>query len=343
MPIDVNGKKFFEVFKAGKYPQGSITIEELIAVANTYDRINIHAAPVWLGHPINPETGLPLDDEEPEALGWVESCMVRGNSLYASFSYISDEWRLLVEQEKYKFVSVELPFIQIDGKDVRYLYALGLTNRPAVRGLEPISFAGQKFNSTAHDFLTFTNNFLTNHKTKMNMNEHLTKIAGMCDLKASDFTDDAGLFAAITGKIDEMKKKPATITAADTASETRITELTEKITKLEGDRVTNLVDGAVNTGKIKAAEKATYVELANSNYDATKKAIDALPKSTLYTDSQVRDSNKQINLTDPKFADKDGKPYTYSDVIKDAKLRPLFTSDEMAELKKKDPKYSRSK
>jgi len=339
--LDIGGKKYYEVFKAGKYPQVEITAADLKLIADNYDR-NFHEAPVWIGHPID-EKGQPLTGEEPEALGWVESVIIQGDSLYVCFSFVSEDWIKLVQSEKYKYVSVELPIMDVKGKEMRYLYAIGLCNRPAVRGLRPIDFKDHAFNNTAKDFLKFTFPIFNQNKI---MNEHLKKIAEMCGLHAADFADEPALAKAVTEKITGFKadvedlKKKVKATDAAPGDDAKYTALESELQTLKKDRVLSLVDNAITAGKILPAQKEGMVKLAEANYDEAKSFIDKQPKNSLFNDNQVRDTNQSVNLSNPKFTDKNGKKYTYADVIKDVNLRASFTSDELAELKKLDPRFA---
>lgn len=316
--LDIGGKKYYEVFKAGTYqlPDNksvTITPADLKTVSENYDPLKFHEAPVWIGHP---------DDEKAEALGWVESVYADGESLYVCFSFISEDWKQLVASEKYKYVSVELPLMDVNGKQQRYLYAIGLTNKPAVRGLEPIMFRDHKFNTSATEFLKFSFPIF-NQSNKTTMNEHLMKIAEMCGLKASDFSDDAALAVAV-GKqvadfktnIEDLQKK---VKAADTTgNDAKFAELNNKIKTLEGERVVNLIDTAITAGKIIPAQKESMIKLAEANYDEAKKMIDAAPKNPAFAQNMVQDDpSKRIDASDPKFKDpKTGAPLTFVNYCK---------------------------
>ena len=77
-------KNYFHVFTAGKYPQGTVTAEDLKQIAASYDP-SVYEAPVWIGHPGS------VSPEEPKAYGWVESLLAEGNKLFASFSHLDDD------------------------------------------------------------------------------------------------------------------------------------------------------------------------------------------------------------------------------------------------------------
>ena len=127
--LNALNKKFFHVFTAGQYPQGTVTVEDLQQVADGYDP-SVYEAPVWIGHP---GSDVP---EEPKAYGWVESLMVSGDKLYASFSHLDDDLIGMVNSKKYRRCSVELGKLNYEPlKDKLYLIAIALTNRPAVAGL----------------------------------------------------------------------------------------------------------------------------------------------------------------------------------------------------------------
>ena len=120
--------KFFEVFKAGKYPQGTFTKKEITAIAKNYDP-KFCEAPITIDHQ---QTG--------PAYGWVENVKADGEKLMVSFKEIPEAFEKDVNEGKYKKVSVEL-YRNLEGKGA-YLKAVSFLGAatPQVKGLEPIKF-----------------------------------------------------------------------------------------------------------------------------------------------------------------------------------------------------------
>jgi hypothetical protein len=119
----------------------------------------------------------------------------------------------------------------------------------------------------------------------------------------------------------EMKTVLGLLKLADTANEAEayqaIMKLNEKLTALEGEKtklegeilklkekdqitlqadIKNLIDGAVKDRKILEKDRATFVKLAEGNFNDTKSAIDAMPVMTKLTD--------HTNLPTDKYKDK---------------------------------------
>ncbi len=120
--------KFFEVFKAGKYPQGKFTKKEIAQIAKNYDP-TFCEAPITIDH-----------QQSGPAYGWVDTVKADGDKLKVSFKEIPSEFEQDVNAGKYKKVSVEL-YRNLEGKGA-YLKAVSFLGAatPQVKGLEPIKF-----------------------------------------------------------------------------------------------------------------------------------------------------------------------------------------------------------
>lgn len=120
--------KYFEVFKAGVYPQGKFTKKDVAEIAKNYDP-NFCEAPITIDH-----------IQSGPAYGWVETVKADGDKLKVSFKDIPAEFEKDVKDGKYKKVSVEL-YRNLEGKGA-YLKAVSFLGAaiPQVKGLEPIKF-----------------------------------------------------------------------------------------------------------------------------------------------------------------------------------------------------------
>ena len=120
--------KFFEVFKAGKYPQGKFTKKEIAQIAKNYDP-KFCEAPITIDH-----------QQSGPAYGWVETVKANGDKLKVAFKDVPQEFEKDVNDGKYKKVSVEL-YKNLEGKGA-YLKAVSFLGAatPQVKGLEPIKF-----------------------------------------------------------------------------------------------------------------------------------------------------------------------------------------------------------
>lgn len=120
--------KFFEVFKAGKYPQGVFSSQDVEALASNYDP-SFCEAPITLDH-----------EQKGPAYGWVSGLKSDNGKLKASFRDVADELKDYVQAGKYKKISVEI-YRELDGKKP-YLKAVSFLGAaiPQVKGMNPVEF-----------------------------------------------------------------------------------------------------------------------------------------------------------------------------------------------------------
>lgn len=120
--------KFFEVFKAGVYPQGTYTKKEIKQIADNYNP-EFCEAPVTIDH-----------QQSGPAYGWVENVKADGEKLKVSFKDMPDTMKNDVNAGRFKKVSVEI-YKNLEGKGF-YLKAVSFLGAaaPQVKGLEQIKF-----------------------------------------------------------------------------------------------------------------------------------------------------------------------------------------------------------
>lgn len=122
-------KRFYEIFRAGNYPQGSFDADDIKQIAENYD-------PSFL------ETPITLDHQwGGPAYGWVDELKAEGERLLASFKDVQDHLKCMVATKAYKRHSVEI-YNDIEDKGP-YLKAVSLLGAlvPQVKGMEPIEFS----------------------------------------------------------------------------------------------------------------------------------------------------------------------------------------------------------
>src|SRR5574344_844641 len=120
--------KFFEVFKAGKYPQGNFTKAEIQELAKNYD-------PSFCFFSIT------LDHEQKGlAYGWVDNLIEENGILKASFKNLSKDLKEFVQDGKYKKISIEI-YRELEGKKP-YLKAVSFLGAsiPQVKGMQAVEF-----------------------------------------------------------------------------------------------------------------------------------------------------------------------------------------------------------
>ncbi len=375
----LNGIKYYHVFTAGNYPQGNFTADQVADIAFYYDP-RFREAPVWIGH--NKDKSQTLGSEEPKALGWINPVIAIDGKLYIAFSHISEEFFELVQNKKFKYSSVELYlYVLSTGKKIWYLGALGLTNRPAVDGIEPFSFQDKSNFTLSSGFydqkkftyepsekfdvarieskMTFTfqiNNFNNQNNSNMNLTDNTKKILTSVGIDASKFvteeaaqeaitkhfTDTSATVTSLQSKVTELEGK-ITKPSGESSGDPKFTELQNRLSDIENKRAEDLVNNGIAAKKILPADKASFVELAKSNYELAEKTISAMSVHPSLASKQI-DTNAQapaVDVTDPKFTKADGTPLTYEEVIKDAKLQKRFTSEELAELRKQSTYFKK--
>lgn len=273
--FEINGEKYFKVFECGKIPsymdpQHRFNEDYISQVARNYDPENVHEAPFWVGHP----------DwrSEPRAGGWIKKVAAIGKELYVSFSNISEWMKELYDSGEFKKCSVEMGDLEVDsnGTVVPYLWALGATNIPAVKGLPVMKFSDRKFDeSRLKNKVCFSlMNFDYNLKPKPNIQmEQLKKLA-------------ASLNITLTGSETEeqMTKSIEEKTAALKASESAASDA---LRKSEEAKAVKLVDDAIEAGKIVPAQKDDFTAFAKSNYEGCAKLLASMAGKPLTGDSGV--------------------------------------------------------
>jgi len=118
--------KYFEVFKAGNYPQGKFTQAEVQELAKNYDP-SFCEAPITLDH-----------EQKGPAYGWVDKLKEENGKLKATFKDLSDDLKEFVNKGKYKKISVEI-YRELEGKKP-YLKAVSFLGAsiPQVKGMQAV-------------------------------------------------------------------------------------------------------------------------------------------------------------------------------------------------------------
>lgn len=124
--------KWFEIFRAGTYPQGEFSESDLAAIAAHYDP-RVHEAPIVLGHP---KTDSP-------AYGWVKAVQAEGGALKAQFGDFHEELPDLVRSGAYRKRSAAF-WKGPDGWHLRHVGFLGAVP-PQIKGLKNIQFAERDY------------------------------------------------------------------------------------------------------------------------------------------------------------------------------------------------------
>ncbi len=127
---------WIEIFRAGEYPQGIITEEDLDAVVKDY-KPEIHEAPMVVGHP---ELNKP-------AFGWVEFLKRDGKILLAKFKDVVPAFADIVKQGLFKKRSASfiMPYASPTGRwYLRHVGFLGAAP-PEIKGLKDVRFTANRY------------------------------------------------------------------------------------------------------------------------------------------------------------------------------------------------------
>lgn len=125
--------RWFEVFRAGEYPQGDVAESDLDDIVRNYNPA-VYEAPLVIGHP----------EMDAPAYGWVAALKRAGSKLLVQLKNVPDTVQKLVNERRYSRVSIKIRRTGT-GFTLRHVGLLGAA-APAVEGLEPI-----RFNATADD------------------------------------------------------------------------------------------------------------------------------------------------------------------------------------------------
>ena len=259
--LEIDGKKYYHIFTAGKYPQGDVSREDVAAMAYHYDPVNRHEACFWEGHP---RQMIPM--KEPEAGGWIGGLLAIGDKLYAWFSHIDPDFKKKFDEKKFKRCSVEIGLYFEGDVSFLYVYALGATNRQAVTPMEEmvfdntagaVSFDDRRFNEKAFksvkcygsetDTFTFENkqDFPNQNNYKMKLVEFTAK-HNLTGSDESAVLDSASAYITkLTGQITDLETKNANFVK---------------------ERAEGFVDQLLADKKITPAERDQYIKDATDNY-----------------------------------------------------------------------------
>ena len=284
--------KFFEVFKAGTYPQGTFTQEEVDALAQNYDP-QFCEAPVTLDH-----------EQKGPAYGWVSELKAENGKLKASFKDLSSELKEFVKSGKYKKISVEI-YRNLDGKQP-YLKAVSFLGAsiPQVKGMTPV-----EFKEGEADTFIFETAGETDIKPQENGNTTIIK---------SDSADNEETFkklAEAKETISKMQEQIAQMNVSIAKLENNASAYQEaqaELLKLRNEITQNkfeqFLNQKVNEGHLTPSQKDLSLKILmslenvkqfseqDSQVDAFKDLINSLPRKTKFLMQQKKQKNLQTPM-----------------------------------------------
>lgn len=187
-------KRFYEIFRAGNYPQGSFDADDIKAIAENYDPSFLEA-PVTIDHSF----GGP-------AYGWIEELKAEGERLLATFKDVSDHLKCMVATKSYKRHSIEL-YNDLEGTDGPYLKALSMlgASAPQVKGMETIQFSEEDYPENESQTIEFDEPI---DPGQMELSELFEAWLDVLDMNIEEFRQQCGFdqdtaAGLIEGRFDE--------------------------------------------------------------------------------------------------------------------------------------------
>ncbi len=297
--------KFYEVFKAGKYPQGKFTKKEISEIAKNYDP-KFCEAPITIDH-----------QQSGPAYGWVETVKADGDKLKVAFKDIPESFEKDVNDGKYKKVSVEL-YRNLEGKGA-YLKAVSFLGAatPQIKGLEPI-----KFMESESDIFEFEGaneiNDASEHFTEADVDDLKNQVAELEEqlAKFKENNKKMETIKSLKEKISALNDEVATFKEKAKDKESIEKELSDIKTMIKNREFDEFIDKQITKGTLVPANKSTVLsvlqELDNVQKfgeDSTvisdfKSFIESLPPQITFNETATKDKQSAKNDVE-KFANAD--------------------------------------
>lgn len=297
--------KFFEIFKAGNYPQGAFTESDINSLVQHYDP-SFCEAPITLDH-----------TQKGPAYGWVSALKNEKGKLKASFRDVTDDLKEFVQAGKYKKISVEI-YRDLEGKKP-YLKAVSFLGAaiPQVKGMEPI-----EFKESPSDVYTFelaeetTTEVQTFQQDLQNLNQSIQSFSEQIDMLNKP--DNKEVIEAKT-QIINLKQKLEEVTSKLTKfqddsllrekAEEELTRLRLQMRKNEFEQFLNeqIAYGNLTPSQKDLSLKILMVLDSVPNFEETsdpvnqfRELIKTLPKQVEF--SEIATKNKQ-NQKEPDYSE----------------------------------------
>ena len=305
--------KFFEVFKAGTYPQGTFSQEEVDALAQNYDP-QFCEAPVTLDH-----------EQKGPAYGWVSELIADNGKLKASFKDLSPELKEFVRSGKYKKISVEI-YRNLEGKQP-YLKAVSFLGAsiPQVKGMSPVEFK----EGEADTFI-----FESFGETAVNPDN--TQNTDIADKEGSAVNDETlkklseakETISKMQEQIAQMNVSIAKLENNATAYQEAQAELLKLRNEITQNKFEQFLNQKVNDGHLTPSQKDLSLKILmslenvkqfseqDSQVDAFKDLLNSLPKQIEFQEIVRKDKVSDAEEDAEKFANADEESL---EIFKEAK------------------------
>ena len=300
--------KYYQVFKAGVYPQGKFTKKEISQIAKNYDP-KFCEAPITIDH-----------QQSGPAYGWVEDVKADGDILKVAFKDVPAEFEQSVNDCKYKKVSVEL-YRNLEGKGA-YLKAVSFLGAaiPQVKGLEEIKFMESEADTyefeSEDEIQQFSQAEIDDLKKQIDSLE--TQIA---KFKQKDENREQKLetIKSLKEKISALTNEVASFKEKAEGKEAVEKELQDIRTGLKNKEYNEFIDKQIEKGILVPANKDIVLSVLQELDSVTKfgedspvivndfkSFIESLPNQVEYQEFATKEKQADGNDSDvDKFADAD--------------------------------------
>lgn len=298
--------KFFEIFKAGNYPQGAFTEADIKSLVTNYDP-SFCEAPLTLDH-----------IQSGPAYGWVSALKDDNGSLKASFRDITEGLKDYVQSGQYKKISVEI-YKELEGRKP-YLKAVSFLGAaiPQVKGMEPVQFK----ELPSEVFI-----FERSEKEDNNNDSEISKLEKQIDdLKnqVQSFSEQGKNLSEIenTQKLDDLKKTVGELSQKmnhfkqyELEKQKAEEELKTLKLQIRKNAFETFLDEYVNKGNLTQAQKEQSLKLytsldtltcfgeETSPIDNFKELIKSLPKQVVFEEVATKDKQNKENTNITEFTD----------------------------------------
>ncbi|MDV2480156.1 MAG: GPO family capsid scaffolding protein [bacterium] len=306
-----------EISRAGSYPQGEITMEDLEEIARAYDPL-LHEAPLVLDH------APPGEEHRGPAYGWVKELKRLGDTLVARISQVPAELKELVSSGRYKHRSAEV-YLDFQGTGKKYLKRVALLGAaiPAVEGMAPITFAADGGPSAT---VEFDQPQSTKEEKPMGTNytkEQVDQLIEAAVTKAAE-KGKAEATATFESQLEEKDKEIATFKERAANAEGKLADAEKETAKLhaeaEESEVAAFCDKLVSLGKVTPAEakdlKVTLLALPDDEESVIKydEGKDMTPRRKLMGTYDARQQASAVPLEEvAKHASEDGDTVAFGE------------------------------
>ena len=296
--------KYFEVFKAGNYPQGKFTKEEVQELAKNYDP-SFCEAPITLDH-----------EQKGPAYGWVDKLKEEDGLLKATFKNLSPELKEYVSKGKYKKISVEI-YRELEGKKP-YLKAVSFLGAsiPQVKGMESVEF--KEGESDVYEFSIETEDDNIETFSEEDVEELKNTISNL-QTQIAQFKEDAKkqeTIKSLKSQVKDLTIELAKFKDEAAGKEELAKELKEIKDNLRNKDFNEFIEQHISQGILTPANKdavfSILCDLDNiKKFDATSDSIDtfksfisALPKQVEFDEIAKKKATKKEDEA-LKYADAD--------------------------------------